>query len=130
MNTAGISVRLSTYPVNEIIDRLQALLRRQGATIYVRIDQQAELQKVGLRIPPLEFILFGNPSAGGKLLLANPLIALDLPLKLIAWEDEHQQVWLGYNDAAYLENRYSLKSDTNSPLALDGLITEALAQNK
>jgi uncharacterized protein (DUF302 family) len=93
MKTAGIIRQLVIYSVKETIDKLQALIEMNGATIYARIDQQAELKKAGIVIHPLEFLLFGNPVAGGRLMLENPVVALDLPLKIIAWEDDKQQVW-------------------------------------
>lgn len=129
MRTAGIITQPVIYSVKETIDKLQALIEMNGATIYARIDQQAELKKAGIVIPPLEFLLFGNPVAGGRLMLENPVVALDLPLKIIAWEDDKQQVWLAYNEAAYLQERYALKPDSNSPLDLGKLVSKVLNSN-
>jgi uncharacterized protein (DUF302 family) len=126
MKNTGIITRQSTYSVKETIDKLQALIEGNGATVYARIDQQAELKNAGITILPLEFILFGNPVAGGRLMLENPVVALDLPLKIIAWEDEQQKVWLAYNEAGYIQERYGLKPDSNSPLGLDKLVSKAL----
>ena len=126
MKNAGIITRPSTYSVKETIDKLQALIEKNGATVYVRIDQQAELEKAGIDIHPLEFLLFGNPAAGGKLITQNPIVALDLPLKIMAWEDEQHKVWLCYNETAYIQERHGLAREVNSPLELDKLITKAL----
>ena len=126
MNTKGVKIYPSTYPVKETIDRLQAFLQQHGATIYARIDQQAEVQKAGQNLGPLEFILFGNPKAGGPLMVENPLVALDLPLKVIAWEDKEKKVWVAYNNASYIEERYNLSHNENSPLNLDPLISKLL----
>jgi uncharacterized protein (DUF302 family) len=126
MNPNGVIIRPSKYSAKETIDRLQAFLQQQGATIYARINQQAEAQKVGQNLLPLEFILFGNPKAGVPIMAENPLAALDLPLKIIAWEDDQKKVWLAYNDASYIEERYSLLHTENSPLDLDNLIAMAL----
>ena len=126
MTPQGIITRQSPYSVKETIDRLQAFLQAHGATIYARIDQQAELQKVGQSIPPLEFILFGNPKAGGPIMIENPIAALDLPLKVIAWEDDKKEVCVAFNDGVYLEDRYGLMHNYNSPLHLDRVIIAAL----
>lgn len=126
MNPKGVITKPSLYSVKETIDRLQAFLQQHGATIYARIDQQAELQKVGQNILPLEFIMFGNPKAGGPIMIENPVAALDLPLKVIAWEDDQQNVYIAYNDGLYIEERYSLKHRENSPLNLDNLIAMGL----
>jgi uncharacterized protein (DUF302 family) len=126
MNPNGVVVSQSSFSVKETIDRVETFLKQHGATIYARIDQQAEVNAVGLNLSPLEFILFGNPKAGGPIMIENPLAALDLPLKIIAWEDSEKKVWLAYNDASYIEERYSLLHIQNSPLQLDNLISLAL----
>jgi len=126
MNPKGVKTYASPYPVKETIDRLQAFLQQHGATIYARIDQQAEVSKAGQNLGPLEFILFGNPKAGGPLMTENPLVALDLPLKVIAWGDNKHEVWVAFNDASYLENRYALAHNENSPLNLDPIISKLL----
>ncbi|HTD39303.1 MAG TPA: DUF302 domain-containing protein [Mucilaginibacter sp.] len=129
MNPKGVIIRESKYSVKETIDRLQEFLQQHGATIYARIDQQAEVQKAGQNLGPLEFILFGNPKAGGPLMAENPLIALDLPLKIIACQDGQNKVWVGYNDGAYIEKRYNLLHKDNSPLNLDPIINKVLSSN-
>jgi uncharacterized protein (DUF302 family) len=126
MSFKGIITRPSAYSVKETIDKLLALIKLNGATLYARIDQQAELKNAGLNIPPLEFILFCKPVAGGKLIVENPVVALDLPLKIIAWEDAQQNVWVAYNDAAYIQQRFELTPEGNSPLVLDNMVTKAL----
>jgi len=126
MNPKGVIIKPSKYRVKESIDRIQKFLQAQGVTVYARIDQQSELKNAGLQTMPLEFILFGKPKAGGPLMLANPIAALDLPLKIIAWEDQQNKVWLAYNDAAYLRERYDLPEATSAPLNLDPIILKAL----
>ncbi len=126
MNPEGLITRESKYSVKETIDRLQAFLEQHGVTIYARINQRSEVQKAGLNLSPLEYLLFGNPKAGGVLMAKNPLVALDLPLKVIAWEDAQKKVWISYNEGAYIEKRYSLPHTENSPVNLDPLVTKAL----
>src|SRR5580692_4156146 len=104
------------YPIEplfcqETIDRLVILLEGHKATVYARINQQSEVHNAGKEIPALEFILFGNPRAGGRIMVENPIAALDLPLKIIVWEDAEKKVWLAYNKASYLEERYALPHD-------------------
>jgi uncharacterized protein (DUF302 family) len=104
----GIITQPSPYSVTETIDRLEAMLQAKGITIFVRIDQRAEAKKVGLSLRPTQLLLFGNPEAGTPLMVAEPTIALDLPLKILAWEAADGEVWLSYNDPDYLKQRYSL----------------------
>ena len=126
MDLKGVKIYPSAHPVKETIDRLQEFLQQHGATIYTRIDQQAEAQKAGQNLQHLEFIMFGSPKAGGPLMAENPLVALDLPLKVIAWEDKEKKVWVAYNNASYIEERYNLSHNENSPLNLDPLISKLL----
>lgn len=127
MYPKGIIIRPSPYTAKETIDRIERFLRGQGVTIYSRIDQQSELSNAGLQLRPLEFILFGKPEAGGPLMIDNPIAALDLPLKIIAWEDEQKKVWLAYNDAAWIRERYALPEAISGPLNLDPIVNKALA---
>ena len=126
MDNKGVITVASSYPVKDIIDRLQAFLRQKGVTIYARIDQQAEANNAGYTLRPLEYLLFGNPKAGGAIMAANALSALDLPLKVIAWEDEQQKVWLAYNDPAFIQDRYALPDGIIGPLNLALIITQVL----
>src|SRR5450432_308344 len=122
MSAKGVIIRKSQYSVKDTIDHLQSFLQQHGATVYSRINQQTEVNNIGQNLLPLEFILFGNPKSGGPVMAENPLAALDLPLKVIAWEDDQKKVWLAYNEASYIEDRYGLMHTENSPLHLDNLI--------
>jgi len=122
MNPKGVIIKPSKYPVKESIDRIQNFLQAQGVTIYARIDQQSELNHAGIKMPPLEFILFGKPVGGGPIMMLNPIAALDLPLKIIAWEDHQNKVWLAYNDPAYICERYDLPDRFGAILNLDPII--------
>ena len=126
MNPKGVTILLSQYAVKETIDRLQSFLQQHGVTIYARIDQQSELAKTGQTIPPLEFLLFGNPKAGGPVMIENPLAALDLPLKIIAWEDYDKKVWVAYNEGSYVKERFSLSDAVSAALNLDMVVAKAL----
>ena len=108
------------------MELLQAYLIELDATMYARIDQQAVVNKSGQNIFSLEFILYGNPKVGGPLLAENPLVALNLPLKVIVWEDDRNKVYMAYNDAIYIEERYSLFHNPNFPLFFSGVINAVL----
>ena len=126
MKPKGIIIRSSPWSVKETIDRLVVILEDRKATVYARINQQSEAHNVGKEIPPLEFILFGNPKAGGLIMAENPIAALDLPLKIIAWEDAAKSVWIAYNNASYLEERYVLSHDVIQPVNLDPLVNNLI----
>ena len=126
MSPKGITIRSSRWSVKETMDRLVVLLEENKATIYARINQQSEVHNAGKEIPALEFVLFGNPKAGGLIMAENPIAALDLPLKIIVWEDAQKGVWLAYNTAAYLEERYALSHDVTQPVNLDPLVNSLI----
>jgi uncharacterized protein (DUF302 family) len=107
----GIISQPSPYAVAETIDRLAAVLEAKSITIFARIDQQVEAEKVGLNLRPTQLLLFGSPKAGTPLMVAEPTIALDLPLKVLAWEAADGKIYLGYNDPLYLQQRFSLSDE-------------------
>nr|MDZ8008289.1 DUF302 domain-containing protein [Nostoc sp. DedSLP05]MDZ8103339.1 DUF302 domain-containing protein [Nostoc sp. DedSLP01] len=110
------------------IDRLEAVLEVKGITIFARIDQHAEAEKVGLSLCPTQLLLFGNPKAGTSLMVAEPTIALDLPLKILAWEATDGKVWVSYNDPNYLKQRFSLCDELVKNIAIIApLIDQALS---
>lgn len=122
----GIVIRSSSYTVGESMERVANYLLGKGFTIYARINQHEELKKVGLNIPALAYILFGNPASGGHLMMENPLVALDLPLKMIAYADQANRVWLAYNDNNYIRKRYNLRPPASPAPSLDDLVNAAL----
>ena len=125
-NPPGVVIQSSPYTVAETMQHLEDFFREHSITVYARIDQQAELRKAGLPIPPLWYLLFGNPKGGGPVIVQNTVAALDLPLKVVVWEGDHQQVWLAYNDAAYMKGRYDLPESVAAPLDVTPLIYKAL----
>ncbi|HEY9620964.1 MAG TPA: DUF302 domain-containing protein [Crinalium sp.] len=122
----GIITSPAPYSVTETIDRLVAILQAKGITIFARIDQQAEAEKVGLSLRPTQLLLFGNPQAGTPLMVAEPAIALDLPLKILAWEAADGKVWLSYNDPNYLKQRFSLPDELVKNIAVIAPLIEQI----
>jgi uncharacterized protein (DUF302 family) len=105
----GIIKMLSSYSVAETIDRLEILVKSKGMKVFARINQAAEAFAVGLEMRPTELSIFGDPRSGTVLMNEFPLLAIDLPLKALAWEDENGQVWLAYNSPLYLQKRHGLE---------------------
>ncbi|MDX1606812.1 MAG: DUF302 domain-containing protein [Candidatus Competibacterales bacterium] len=102
-----ISVR-SPHDVATTLDRLEAVLGDKGMTVFTRIDHAAGAADTDQTLPPTALILFGNPRVGTPLMQCSRSVAIDLPQKMLAWEDADGQVWLGYNDPAYLDRRHGL----------------------
>jgi uncharacterized protein (DUF302 family) len=125
----GIISKLSPYSVPETIDRLEAILQAKNITIFARIDQKAEAEKVGLSLLPTQLLLFGNPKAGTPLMVVEPTIALDLPLKVLAWEAASGEVWLSYNDTNYLKQRFSLTDELIKNIAVVAPLIDQVLSN-
>lgn len=128
MKNNGVIIRRSLLPVKETIDKLSEALSKNGVTIYTRINQQAEAAKAGIKLNPLEFILFGNPKRGGEVMKENPVAALDLPLKIIAWQDDELKTWVYYNDAVYLQSRFMLSNEVTELIDMDPVVIRVLQQ--
>ncbi len=123
----GIVSRSSPYSVAQSSDRLEALLRDRKVVVFARIDHAAEASKAGLTMPPTQLLIFGNPKAGTPLMLAAPKIAIDLPLKVLVWQDAAGKVWLSYNTVDFLKRRHGLSDDLAKNLAaVEGIVDAAV----
>jgi uncharacterized protein (DUF302 family) len=120
----GVVEISSKYPVGETIDRLETIVKSKGMVVFARIDQRAAAKAVNLEMRPTELLIFGDPRAGTVLMKSCPLLAIDLPLKALSWEDEKAQVWLAYNSPVYLQKRHGLKETPFQ--AIGSLIDEAV----
>jgi uncharacterized protein (DUF302 family) len=111
-------VNLPTHSsVDETVTRLQSILQEKGVQIFALIDHSGEAKRVGFEMRPTKLLIFGNPKAGTPLMLAAPSIAIDLPLKLLVWEDATGQVWISYNSPEYLQKRHALPQNLAAALA-------------
>lgn len=104
-----IVARQSSYSVNETIDRLAEVVKQQGGKIFARIDHSAEAAKVGQQLTPIQVLILGNPSKGTVLMAANNAIAIELPLRAMAWQDSSGQVWLSYTNPIELGKAYKVE---------------------
>jgi len=98
----------SNHSVDQTVDRVKDILQSKGITLFALIDHSGEAEKVGMKMPPTKLLIFGNPKGGTPLMLAAPSVAIDLPLKILVWEDSQGKVWLSYNSPAYLQERHGL----------------------
>jgi uncharacterized protein (DUF302 family)/uncharacterized membrane protein YidH (DUF202 family) len=102
----GIIDKPSNHSVDETVARLKGLLEAKGVTLFALIDHSGEAAKVGLKMPPTKLLIFGSPKAGTPVMLAAPSSAIDLPLKILIWQDAGGKVWVSYNSPAYLQQRH------------------------
>ena len=107
ITTQGIIDKPSNHSVDETVDKAKNILQSKGITLFALIDHSGEANKVDMKMPPTKLLLFGNPKGGTPLMLAAPSSAIDLPLKLLVWEDAQGKVWVSYNSPAYLQERHN-----------------------
>jgi uncharacterized protein (DUF302 family) len=134
--TSALSEKLialeSKYDVKETLDRLAAELDKRGIKVAARVDHAAGAKAVGMELPPIEVLMFGNPRLGTPLMQLAPAIGIDLPMKVLAWQDKAGKVWIGYAAPDALKARHGI-SDRDEVFkamaaALDGLTKSAAGQ--
>jgi uncharacterized protein (DUF302 family)/uncharacterized membrane protein YidH (DUF202 family) len=114
----GIINQLSHHSVDQTVARLKNILQSKGVALFALIDHSGEAEKVGMKMPSTKLLIFGNPKAGTPLMLAAPSSAIDLPLKILIWEDAQGKTWLSYNSPEYLQKRHALPPELLQNIAV------------
>ena len=123
---SGIINASSNHSVDQTVERLKGILKHKGLTLFALVDHGGEAEKVGLKTQPTKLLIFGSPKGGTPVMLAAPSIAIDLPLKLLIWEDASGKVWLSYNSPSYLAERHGLPAELVKNMAIvETLATQA-----
>jgi uncharacterized protein (DUF302 family) len=117
-NNNGIVDIASNHSVDETVSRLKGILEAKGVTLFGLIDHSGEAEKVGMTMPPTKLLVFGIPKAGTPIMQAAPSAALDLPLKILVWEDSERKVWISYNSPAYLQQRHGIPAELMQNIAV------------
>jgi len=121
---SGIVDRPSRYSVDETVERLKRILEEKGVRVFALVDHSGEAEKVGMKMRPTKLLIFGSPRGGTPAMLAAPSLALDLPLKILVWEDIEGHAWLSYNSLGYLQERHKVPQELLQNIA----VVEALAE--
>jgi uncharacterized protein (DUF302 family) len=127
MSRDGIISVASKHSVNETLARLQAALTAKNISVFALVDHSGEAEKVGMQMLPTRLVIFGNPKGGTPLMLAAPSIAIDLPLKILIWEDGDGHVWVSYNSPDYLMKRHSLPANLLQNIAVIESLAASIA---
>ena len=122
---AGIVTKLSPLPVAGTVAKLTGIISAKGVKLFAVIDQSAEARQVGLSLRDTTLVIFGSPAAGTPVMAASPLAALDLPLKVLVWDDDGQTTVSSYEPDA-LAARHHLGADLAGNLAGINALTDAL----
>jgi len=99
------------HSVDQTVEKLRSMLEAKGITLFALVDHSGEAAKAGMAMRPTKLLIFGSPKAGTPLMIARPTIAIDLPLKILVWEDGQGKTWISYNSPAYLRDRHDLPPD-------------------
>jgi len=125
-NKNGVVDVPSNHSVDETVERVKGILQSKGVTLFALIDHSGEAEKVGMKMRPTKLLIFGNPKGGTPLMLAAPSVAIDLPLKILVWEDSQGKVWVSYNSPEYLQQRHGLPQELLANIAVvETLATKA-----
>jgi uncharacterized protein (DUF302 family) len=119
----GIIDLPSKHSVDQTVERLKGLLEAKAVTLFALVDHSGEAEKAGMKMPATKLLIFGSPKAGTPVMLVTPSIAIDLPLKILVWENAAGNVWVSYNSPAYLQQRHSVPQEFIPNIA----VVEAIA---
>ena len=114
--------------MEQTVESLREILQAKGVHLFALVDHSGEAEKVGLQMRPTKLVIFGSPKAGTPLMQAAASIAIDLPLKILIWEDAQGKVWVSYNSPAYLQQRHNLPPELLQNIAVVETLAAKIAQ--
>jgi uncharacterized protein (DUF302 family) len=118
MSANGIIDIASSHSVDATAEKLKAILNAKGVALFALVDHSGEAEKAGMTMRPTKLLIFGSPKAGTPLMQAAPSIAIDLPLKILVWEDAAAKVWVSYNAPDYLRERHNVPQELMQNIAV------------
>jgi uncharacterized protein (DUF302 family)/uncharacterized membrane protein YidH (DUF202 family) len=122
----GLINKASNHSVDETVEKLKGILQAKGVTLFALVDHGGEAEKAGLKMRPTKLLIFGNPKGGTPVMVAAPSAAIDLPLKILVWEDAQGKVWASYNSPSYLQQRHGIPQELLPNIAVaEALVAKA-----
>jgi uncharacterized protein (DUF302 family) len=123
----GVITKVSPRSVADTVARLTSMVQAKGMKLFAVVDHSGEAEHVGLELRETKLVIFGSPQAGTPVMVAAPLVALDLPLKVLVWADGGQTK-VSYTAPGALAARYKLSDELASALAGVNPLTDALIE--
>jgi uncharacterized protein (DUF302 family) len=127
-DSAGLFDQQSHHSVENTVERLERILKSKGVTLFALIDHSGEAEKAGLTLLPTKLLIFGSPKSGTPLMQAAPRVAIDLPLKILVWQDREGKVWISYNTPAYLQARHGFSKELLQNISVIEALARAAAE--
>jgi uncharacterized protein (DUF302 family) len=123
----GVITKPSSKSVAQTIDALRGVITDRDFTVFNVIDHSRVAERAGVQMPDSKLVMFGKPTVGAAVMLAAPLAALDIPLKVLVWEDRNGAVSLSYNSPEFLAERHHLEGQLRAPFdAVESIVEELL----
>jgi uncharacterized protein (DUF302 family) len=122
---SSVITKLNSNSVAETVDRLKYFIEVRGFTLFRVIDHSGTAEGVGVQMPDMKLVMFGNPTKGAVVMLAAPLAGLDLPLEVLVWEDESGAVSVSFNSPGFMAERHRLEGALRAPFDAIESIVEA-----
>jgi uncharacterized protein (DUF302 family) len=116
MAVDGLITIRSSYGPQETADKFEAAVKAKGLTVFAKVDHAAGAAAVGLPLQPTQLIIFGNAKGGTPLMQAAQTSGIDLPLKVLVWQDASGDTWLSYNDPDWIARRHGLGQAVEAPV--------------
>src|ERR1700676_5433936 len=123
----GLRILPTRHSVSQVLQRVQALARARGLTVFAQIDFSGDAERSGLTLRPTGLVILGNPKAGTPLIVARPTVAIDLPVKILAWQDAEGHTCVTYNEPEYVQARHRFPPELLKKIAALGALAEAAA---
>ena len=125
-SSGGVITKSSSEPVAETIDGLRRVIADRGFTVFNVIDHSGVAERAGVRMPDSKLVMFGKPAVGAAVMIAAPLAALDIPLKVLVWEDVNGALSVSCNSPMFPAERYHVEGELRAPFDAVESIVEAL----
>ena len=118
----GLTSIQSSFGPKATMDRLDAEIRAKGLNVFARIDHSAGAAEVGLTLPPTELIIFGSARGGTPLMQSVQTVGIDLPLKILVWQDAANNTWLSYNEPGWIAQRHGVANAERVVSSMDAAL--------
>jgi uncharacterized protein (DUF302 family) len=125
----GLTVLPTQRTVADVLAITISIAQTRRITVFAKIDFSADAAQLNLSLRPTGLVVLGNPAAGTPVMAATPTVAIDLPLKILAFEDAEGNTWVAYNDPTYLQRRHGFSAALVKNLAPIGGLAQVVAES-